>query len=239
MRQTGARLMAVLLMSLLTATPALADGLAIDKVYHPYVDALETELEYRMLDIGTGASVPWPQQVHQLSIGRSFADQWFGEFYLIGLKRPGSGLELEAFEFELKRQLTEQGQFSFDAGLLFEYENEFNDDIQELTTSLLLEKEHGQFSSALNLHLIYEWGKAIDNEFETALAWQTRYRYSRNFEPGVEIYLGQNTRGIGPVLQGTVSTGVRKSLHWEAAVIFGLIDQTPDTTWRFLLEYEF
>ena len=216
-----------------------ADGLAIDKVYHPYVDALETEIEYRLVDIGSGASATWAEQKHQLAIGRSFAEKWFAEVYLIGEKYTGEGLDLEAFEIELKRQLTEQGEYTFDAGLLFEYENEYEEDIQELTAALLLEKEVGRWSAAFNLHLIYEWGDGIDNEFETALSMQTRLRGSRVFEPGIELYLGQDTQGIGPVIQGTFNTGPRKSLHWEAGLIFGLIDETPDQTFRFLLEYEF
>ena len=68
---------------------------------------------------------------------------------------------------------------------------------------------------------------------------QTRYRGNAAFEPGVEIYAGQDSRGIGPVLQGSIITGSRKSLHWEAGGIFGLGKSSPDNTWRFLLEYEF
>jgi hypothetical protein len=229
-----------MLFLLVTASSgALADGLAIDKVYHPYVDALESEVEYRLLAPKNETSLNWPRQIHQLSLGRSFGQRWFGEIYLKGEKNRGESFNIEAVELEFKKQLTEQGEYSFDAGLLLEYENEYEDDVQEISAALLLEREIGQWSLAANLFGIYEWGDELSDEFETALAVQARFRSSREFEPGMEFYAGQDTLGIGPVIQGTVSTGVRKSLHWEAGVIIGLKDETPDHTVRLLLEYEF
>lgn len=218
---------------------ALADGSAVDKVYHPYVDALESEIEFRSLFQDRDPAGKDFKQLHQLSFGRSFGQALFGEVYLVGERSRSGQFELEAFEFELKWQLTEQGEYSADWGLLFEYEQEFNDDVQEFTTGILVEKEFGRFSGTANLLLIQEWGSAIEDEFETAVAMQARYRYSRAFEPGVEFYAGQDSAGIGPVMMGNASIGVRKTLHWEAGVIFGLGSDSPDNSYRFLLEYEF
>jgi hypothetical protein len=178
-------------------------------------------------------------QVHQFAIGRSLSDRLFAELYLIGGKDRARGFETEAFEAELKWQLTEQGEYAADWGLLFEYEDEFRDDIQEISVGLLAEKEYGAWSGAMNFLVIREWGKDIVAEYETALNTQLRYRYSQNFEPGIEMYLGQNTRAIGPVVQGNIATGIRKALHWEAGVIFGLDAESADITFRFLTEYEF
>lgn len=218
---------------------ALADGSAVDKVYHPYVDALESEIEFRSLFQESSSGGKDFKQLHQVSFGRSFGQALFGEVYLVGERSRSGQFELEAFEFEVKWQLTEQGEYSADWGLLFEYEQEFNDDVQEFTTGILVEKEFGRFSGTANLLLIQEWGSAIKDEFETAVAMQARYRYSRAFEPGVELYAGQDSAGIGPVMMGSVSLGVRKTLRWEAGVIFGLGSDSPDNSFRFLLEYEF
>jgi hypothetical protein len=79
----------------------------------------------------------------------------------------------------------------------------------------------------------------IADEFETALSLQTRYRYSRAFEPALELYAGPGTLGIGPVILVNANIGVRKSITWEAGLILGIDSQTPDRTFRFLLEYEF
>ena len=122
---------------------------------------------------------------------------------------------------------------------MFEYENELDLKAQEITMGILSEREFGRWSGTANLMLIYEWGNDIKDEFESVLALQARYRMSPAFEPGIEFYSGQNARGIGPVIQGSLNTGIRKKLHWEAGVIFGTESKSPDTSYRFLLEYEF
>lgn len=218
---------------------ALADGLVIDKVYHPYVDAMETELEYRSIFQDEQKDLVTPSQVHQFAIGRSIGDRMFGELYAVGYKNRNRSLDLESIEAELKWQLTEQGEYAFDWGLMFEYENELDLNAQEFTTGILSEREFGRWSGTANLMLIYEWGNSIKDEFESVLAVQARYRMSQSFEPGIELYSGQNSRGLGPVVQGTINTGIRKKLHWETGVIFGLEEKSADTTLRFLLEYEF
>ncbi len=68
-----------------------------------------------------------------------------------------------------------------------------------------------------NLFLIREWGDDIDDEFETAVSLQARYRYSRAFEPALELYAGQDATGIGPVFLGSINIGTRKSLNWDGA----------------------
>jgi hypothetical protein len=236
-RFAGSGLLLLLLAG--TAPAVRADGLVIDKVYHPYVDALETELELRSLFQDAQPGLVTPSQVQQMSLGTALSDSVFAEVYIVGGKQRAGGYKTTAMEVEVKWQLSEQGEYWADYGLLFEYENERQADIQELALGLLGEKETGNWSTAANLLLIREWGRDIRGEFETSLAVQTRYRLRAEFEPGIEFYAGQDTRGVGPVLQGNVSTGVRKTLHWEAGLIFGVGNQSPDRTWRFLMEYEF
>lgn len=221
--------------------PALAqaDGIVVDKVYHPYVDALETELEYRTVVQDRQPNLVTPAQIHQMSIGHALGSRVFAEVYAVGAKNRAGTFALEAWEAEVKWQLTEQGEYAADWGLLFEYEDEVEEDIREFTVGILAEKEFGRWSTTGNLMLINEWGDDINNEFETALALQARYRYSRAFEPGLEFYAGQDARGIGPVIQGVVNIGIRKNLHWEFGVIFGLGSQSPDNSLRFLVEFEF
>ncbi|HAU08968.1 MAG TPA: hypothetical protein DCS16_04440, partial [Gammaproteobacteria bacterium] len=108
-----------------------------------------------------------------------------------------NGFELSALEFELKWQLTEQGEYSADWGLVFELEHGVEQDLDELSVGLLLEKEFGRWSATANLFAIQEWGEDIKSEFETAFGLQARYRYSRLFEPALEFYLGQDTIGLG------------------------------------------
>jgi len=90
-----------------------------------------------------------------------------------------------------------------------------------------------------NIGLLYVWGADIDNELETSLALQVRYRSSPRFEPALELYMGQDTKGLGPVIMGKERLGIMKALRWEPGVILGLDNETADYTLRAGLEYEF
>jgi hypothetical protein len=216
-----------------------ADGSTIDKVYHPYVQPEEREIEFRAIAEHDGESSSGDERIYRLGYGQSFGDSWFGEVYLIGKKNDDQGLRLQAYELETLWQLTEQGEFFADWGILFELEKERSAEVLESSTALLIETEWRRWTGTANLYGIYEFGDDIDNEFETALALQARYRYSRGLEPAVEFYAGQDTRGLGPVMMGSWQLGGARQLRWEGGLIFGLDRDTPDQTFRVLLEYEF
>ena len=219
---------------------AYADGFAVDKVYHPYVQPLERELELRSLYRHSDDDEIDGGQTHRLGLGRSFTDRLFAEVYLIGEKEAsGRSFALEAYEAELKWQLTEQGEYFADWGLLFELETERDDDVWEYSTAVLVEKEFGRWSGTLNLAAVYEWGDDVSNEWESQLAGQLRYRYSQAFEPAIELYSGDSDKGVGPVALGDHRFANGDKLHWEAGVIIGLDSESPDQTFRALLEYEF
>jgi hypothetical protein len=227
----------------LLATSAMfasADGSVIDKVYHPYVEQLEWELEWRMThEDENPVTGEKRRQLHRLGLGKAVSEFVFVEAYLIGEKSSETSFDLEAYEFEVLWQLSEQGEFALDYGLQFELEKERHVDIWEYTTALLLEKEWGRFSTTANLGLTYEWGDDIKDELESALALQARYRYSPRFEPALELYMGQDTRGLGPVVIGVERLGVARALRWELGVILGVDSETADYTLRAVLEYEF
>ena len=225
---------------LLFAVLANAGGTTIDKVYHPYVEPLEWELEWRMIhEDKTPDTGEKRRQLHRVGLGKAIAETVFAEVYLIGEQSADSSLELEAYEFEILWQLSEQGEYALDYGLLFELEKEHDEDIWEYSTALLLEKEFGRFSGTANLGLSYEWGDDSNDELESWLALQARYRYSPRFEPALEVYIGEDTRGLGPVIMGMERLGVMKALRWEAGIILGVDSDTPDYTLRAVLEYEF
>ncbi|MDB2705104.1 hypothetical protein N9Y67_01035 [Pseudomonadota bacterium] len=210
----------------------LADGVAIDKVYHPYVQPLEREIELRMISAGDG-------QKYRLGLGTALSDRLFIEGYVIGTNVNNDQLDVSAYELEVKYQLTEQGEYAMDWGVIAELEKERHEDNWEAATGLILEKEWASWSGTANLWAIYEWGDTIQNELESSLSLQARYRYSRYFEPAVEFYRGQNTSGLGPAVMGDVWFSGRNKLHWEAGVIFGLDSETDANTWRLLTEFEF
>jgi hypothetical protein len=169
----------------------------------------------------------------------SWSDRWFSELYLIGKRTNEDSLSVDAYELETKWQLTEQGEYWADWGLLFELETERDSDVWEYGTTLLVSKEWGRWVTTANAGLIYEWGGDIDNEWETTLALQGRYRLTRGFEPAMEFYSGEDAKALGPAFMGNIRTGGKTKLHWELGVYFGLDSESADQTFRGLLEFEF
>ena len=219
--------------------PLLADGGNIDKVYHPYVQPLEKEIEWRALYQRDNDRQRDRVQKHRLGYGQSINENWFAEIYLIGEKSRDESFGIDEIELEALWQITEQGEYAADWGMLFEYERSIDDNINEVSTSLLAERQWGRWAGTANLGLLYEWGSDIDNELETTLALQGKYRYSRSIEPAVELYSSEGDTGVGPVLLGSQSLGGRKQLRWEAGVIYGVDDDVADRTYRLLMEFEF
>lgn len=218
---------------------AHADGGVIDKIYHPYVQPLERELELRASLESGGAPRYVDRQTWRLGYGMAFTDKLFGELYVIGERDDMNSFGVSEYEAELLWQLTEQGEYAADWGLLVELASGEDPDRMEISGSLLAEKEWGQWTGTANLKAAYEFGDDIANEFETALALQARYRHSPALEPALEFYMGEDILGLGPVLMGNLRLGPGQQLHWETGLILGLEDSTPDRTVRLLLEYEF
>lgn len=216
----------------------MADESLIDKVYHPYVQPMEREIEIRTTVESGSEQSQGDLNLLRTGYGQSFGERWFGELYVVSEYGNGSGFDVRSFEGEALWQLTEQGQYFADWGLLFEAEKKRTTDSGELSAAVLVEKEWGRWSGTANLYGLYEFGNRVHNEFETALSLQTRYRYSMEFEPAVEAYVGQTTHGIGPVVLGSHGFGASRRIHWEAGLIFGVDEDTPDTTLRAALEYE-
>ncbi len=211
----------------------------VGRVYDPYVQPLERELEFRTLYQTDPDPLESDILRQRIGYGRSLSERVFAEAYLLAEKQPGSGLRLQGYEAEVKVQLTEQGEYAADWGLLLEFERERSESISEMAVAALTSRQFGNWVGTLNLGLEYEYGSDIDNEFETFLSAQWRYRLRETLEPGVEFYADQFTRGIGPVLTGLVRTGGASKWAWETGLILPLNDTTPDYTFRFLLEYEF
>lgn len=218
-------------LSLFSST-SFADGNPVDKVYAPYVQPLEREIEWRMTDSDG-------RQIQRLGVGKSVNDRLFIEAYLIAQDNQHNDLRLEAIELEALWQLTEQGEYAVDWGLITELERQRDENNWDVATGLIALKEWGKWVGTANFWLKYEWGESVQSEFETALALQTRYRLSRFFEPAVEFYAGEDTRALGPVFLGDISLSPGKKLHWELGVLTGLNAKTADVNWRALVEYEF
>jgi len=220
--------------ALLFTTAANAD---VDKVYHPYVEQDTYELESRLislLDRELAASF----SVYRFGFGKDISEDLFVELYLIGAKESDQKIELEAYEVEALYQLTEQGEYWLDAALLVEVERETDSENWEGNFALILEKEFGRWSAALNIHNQNQIGNDQKRDWQRSQAFQMRYRYSSQIEPGFEIYSDQNNFFVGPVILGQVNLDSSK-LNWEVGIVKEFNHSGTDNVLRALLEYEF
>lgn len=220
---------------LLAATlPAHA---ATHGVYHPYVNTHEREVEYGLVvrDLGNDELT-----LQRASFGYAWTDSFSTEFYLLNEFPSHGGVRARAFEVEARWQLTEQGEYASDWGLLLEAEIGDGIDRHELAAGVLWEKELGhRWVAAANAAVEYEFGSDIEDELETAVRGQLRYLHSPAFEPALELYLDDIDHAAGPALLGSWRLTPGRQLRWEFGLYFGLDQDTPDKISRFNLEFEF
>ncbi len=237
MTHRGRRVMPIALVLGLMPGAARGDGIVVDRIYDPYVQPLETEIEWRSIlqfDDDTH-----DVQKYMLGLGRSLSDRWAAELYVAGVKTHDDSFGIDAFELEFKWQLTEQGEYAFDWGVVFEFERETDRHISEASVALLTARDFGRWTGVVNAGLSYEWGSGVGNEIETELHVQTRYRLRESFEPAFELHLGQDTAVLGPALTGIHRFGPGRKLRWEAGAFFAVADNSPDHVLKLNLEYEF
>lgn len=213
-----------------------ADGVVVDKVYHPYVLPNEREVEWRLLSHKESENNNLAQR---FAYGQSLTDTIMLELYLVGERDINDDFSLSSYEIEARWMLTEQGEYWADWGLLFEIEKVQRQKNWEVTSGVLVEKEFGRASLTFNAFIIYEWGKTIVSEFETEFRLQYRYRYLEQFQPAIELYSGENYLGVGPAFMGIQRFDGQKQLKWEVGLITGIDSRSKGHILRVAIEYEF
>ena len=213
-----------------------ADGLVVDKVYHPYVLANEQEVEWRLMSSQTDT---YNRLGQRFGYGRSLSDTFALDVFLIGHRDDDLNFGLTAYEVEGRWMLTEQGQYWADWGMLFEVEKKYRTNDWEVTTGLIAEKEFGKSSLTVNFFIVQEWGDNIPSEMETEFRLKYRYRFIPEVQPAIEIYSGEDFFGLGPAFMGIHRFEGQKQLKWELGFISEVSHSGKDHTLRFALEYEF
>jgi hypothetical protein len=231
-----------LLILFVWASHASADGIAVSKIYHPYVNPMEWELEsrtfFREKDSITGES---NDILQSLGLGHAISDRVFAEVYLRASDDPVTDdIEWVGIEFEALVQLSEQGEYLADYGLLVEYERDWELNNNEIVVKGLMEREFGRLSVTLNPGIAYEWGENRQDEFETKLSAMLRYRYHPRFEPSFEVHLGQVSKMAGPSVGGRIRLPAPgTSLSYDFGTFFPLDQESSEYTVRLQIEYEF
>lgn len=225
-----------------------SDAQAAKKVYSPYVEAGELELELRGSYDFDDNSAKDGAEKHKLGIGYGITDRWFSEIYGEMEKSGvnGSDHEFTAIEWENRYQVFEAGEHWLDLGLYGAYSISLESGgADKGEVKVLLAKNTQHFTNYANIILEKELGANASDGTEFGLAWSTRYRYSPMFEPGFEIHsdfgalndslpYDQQKHLAGPVIYGHLPGGI----GYDIGYLFGLSDAAPDGELKWIFEYE-
>ena len=206
----------------------------------------EIDIKYGSTKTRTG------EKVAALSIGYGVAvnSRWFTELYAKYQSSNGER-SFDAFAWENRFLLTEQGKYWLDVGALIEIERpKDRTEGYEVTYGLLLQKEQDRMQYNLNLMLQRHYRSPEFQQTNLMYQAQAKYRYSQAFEPGVQAMGnlgkwdswsgGNNTQhSIGPAIFGKISVGTKRKISYNAAILRGTTLSTPKTTFRLQTEFEF
>lgn len=212
-------------------------------VYSPYVTKGQNELEIRGIQQRDGNPALDGARSYEVSIAHAVTGWWRPEIYLGEYQRtPGSGQRLVGNEFENVFQLTPQGEYWADLGLLLSYGYSREPGVAStIEFGPLLEKQSGRIDQRLNLIWEKQVGGGADNKYALRTAYSLAYRVTRAFAPGFEAYLrpADNAYQAGPIVRGELVTAPGSELEYRFGVVFGLNAAAPQQTFMAQLEYEF
>ena len=238
---------AVVILSSVATTSAYA----LDKIYDPYVNKGEAEIEYSGYRTSDSDKTKNDAQGHEIEFGYAWTDYWELEFSGIFERGPDQPMQMNGAQIENKFQLFEPGEMWADAGLLLSYTRALHEnDADSLEVKLLVQKDIGKFSSLANIGLEQGIGDENRGGPDFTFLWNNRYRMNEYFQPGIEIqsdfgqtnvheHFNQQQQLVGPSAYGKLFGGKELGdVGYEAAYLFGVTNASPSGAARLMLEYE-
>lgn len=219
------------------------------QVYSPNVVKGEKEIELRGFNSWGASERSGAGKAVRFAVGYSPTDFWATELYANSEQEPGESLKLEEYEWENRFQLTPQGKYWADLGILSEIEiPRFSHDPYEVKVGPVIEKDFGRLTTQVNLLAAHQYGKNAESGVELSYRVRLLYRADRLLSPVVEAYgqpvgkigdWGHPRNQIGGGISGKAVLGGGSNLIYSAVVLFGASRSAADTTGVARLEYEF
>jgi len=236
---------AVLLVSV-CASLAPRSAFALDEIYSPNVEYRELSVEYNGSHTFDNDPAKNNAQEHELAVEYGISPRWEVEASAGFERDPQGTSQLNDFEIENRFQFFEQGEMWMDSGMLVAYDHAVHaGDADTLEVKLLLQKDIGRYTSTANIGFEQEVGVNAAGGPDYVFLWNTRYRYSEYFEPGIEIqsdlgsdnelqHWNEQQHYIGPAVYGRIFG----NLKYQAGYFAGVGEGSASSAGRILFEYE-
>ena len=221
------------------------------KIYSPSVVQGETEVELRSFYSSDNSPALDGEQVYRLAVGHAFTDYWASEVYAVAGADPGQSVGAQGVEWENRFQLTPQGRYWLDSGLMTELSLPTQSGTpSEFALIPLFEKQVGRILTTVNPFLEWQFGSNAGSGATFGYRGRIEYLLHPSFSPAVEFHgepgvigrfesMADQRHQVGPAFYGTERFSGRRAFLYSAAVLFGLTRGSPDTTLTMRLEYEF
>jgi hypothetical protein len=231
--------------------PGLAVAGPAESIYTPIVDYREWELEFKG-GVQDFSNVDDGELAYKIDFGYGIAPRWATEISVEYPRTPGNAARVEEIEWENVFQLTEHGEHWLDVGIFNEISHNRLEHKNFFVVGPLLQQETGRAQT--NLEVLWtrqmsavQAGEEGESRDEISYAAQWKWNAGPRFQPGLQAFgslgdpahLRSQEFKIGPAFFGRTSLGDGKALKYNAALLGGLTRNTPNTTLRFQLEYEF
>lgn len=222
------------------------------KVYSPYIEKGEVEIEYKGYRTFDSDSTKDNTQKNSVSLGYGVTDFWATEIGGAWKKSPGGSTLFDATEWENRFQLTERGEYFVDWGLLVEYEHvrDRRNDADEFAIGPIIAKDIGKTTNIVNVIFERQLGANRDGGVGVTYRFQSRWRLDPAFEPAIEAFgeLGpvNNLNSpnaqehlLGPAIQGAIQVpALGGKIKYNVGYLFGLTSESPQGMLKTVLEYE-
>ena len=235
--------------ALIGSAPSAHAGPA-ESIYVPIVEYHEWEVEMKggVQDFGNRDR---GELAYKVDFGYGIAPRWFTEIEVEYPRSPGNAARVEEIEWENVFQLTEHGEHWLDAGIFAEFDHNRIEHKNVLAIGPMFQHETEHTQSNLNVL----WGRQLSampegeseprNEISYAAQWKWNWR--PQLQPGAQVFgslgdpahLRSQELRAGPAVFGVANFGDGRSVQYNVALLGGMTRETPNTTLRFQLEYEF